>query len=287
MKRVCTIMIVACDLIAGAAPTQAADLIMRGPLAPAPIAAAPLDTSGWYLRGDIGYSFKSNTDGNWDFWNQYAVPYRGVDDSFKYNDFALKGGATFGAGIGYRFSPMFRVDATLDYFNSDIKGRTACPSYIKSSHGLNPVENNCNYQDSSKAGIWTAMANAYVDLPRLGPVQPYIGAGIGAANVSYNTWKTAEICPTCSYTSEKEGFSDWRFAMGLMAGVSYDITDRLKFDLGYRYLHINGGNAYGYDAADRASATGYGNGAGASGAQAKDNGFDIHTVRAGLRYEFR
>lgn len=248
---------------------------------------APLEASGWYLRGDIGYNFKANTDGKWDFWNQYEAPWRGVDDTFRYNDFALKGGPTFGVGIGYRFSPMFRADATLDYFSSNIKGSTACPSYIKSGHGLNPVENNCNYQDNSKAGIWTAMANAYVDLPRFGAIQPYLGAGIGAANVSYNTWQTSEVCSTCTYSSEKEGLSSWRLAMALMAGVSYDITDQLKFDLGYRYLRINGGNAYGYDAADRAPVTGYGGGAGASGPQAKDNGFDIHSVRAGLRYEFR
>ena len=132
------------------------------------------------------------------------------------------------------------------------------------------------------------MANAYVDLPKMGMVTPYLGAGLGAAYVKYDTWKTQEVCSICTYTSDKDGLDSWRFAMALMAGVSYDLTDQLKLDLGYRYLRVNGGKAYGYDAADR-STNPFGNaeGPGATGTQAKDNGFNIHTVRAGLRYEFR
>ncbi len=282
MKRVSAIAVVACGLMTTAAP--AADLIIQEPvLEPLP---QPV-LSGWYIRGDIGYNFKSNTEGKWHFWNLYADPYRGIDDTLNYDDFSLKGGASFGGGVGYRFNEMLRTDVTLDYFRASINGRTNCTSYVKSSHGLNPVEDNCHYEDNSKANVWTAMANAYVDLPNVGALTPYLGAGIGAAYVKYDTWKTAEICPVCTYQSDKEGLDSWRFAMALMAGVSYDLTDQLKLDVGYRYLRINGGSAYGYDAMDRQAITDYGHGVGASGPQAKDDGFNIHTVRAGLRYEFR
>ena len=63
-----------------------------------------------------------------------------------------------------------------------------------------------------------------------------------------------------------------------MAGASFDLTQQLKLDAGYRYTRISEGDAFGYDAADIAF--------GARGVQGRDNGFDVHTVRAGLRYEF-
>ncbi|MRN67639.1 outer membrane protein [Brucella sp. 10RB9213] len=284
MKRGSAIAVMICGLITSVSAASAADLIVQEPVfEPLPQPAL----AGWYLRGDIGYNFKSKTGGKWDFWNQFEEPYRGVDDTFNYDDFSLKGGASYGVGVGYRFNDMLRTDLTLDYFRASINGRTNCPSYVKSSHHLNPVEDNCHYEDNSKASVWTAMANAYVDLPHVGPLTPYLGAGIGAAYVKYDTWKTSEICPTCTLQSDKDGFDSWRFAMALMAGVSYDLTDQLKLDLGYRYLRVNGGNAYGYDEQDRQSINQYGQGAGADGPQAKDNGFNIHTVRAGLRYEFR
>jgi opacity protein-like surface antigen len=278
-----SISVIAIAALLGAAPAYAADLVEPAPVVVAP---APVAYSGWYLRGDIGYAFNTSTSGNWKFWNQFAPPYRGVDDTFRYDNFDLAGAATFGAGVGYRFSDMLRADATLDFFRADIDGHTSCPSYIKSSFGLNPSEDNCHYADSSTANIWLPMANLYVDLPHLGFLTPYLGAGIGAAHVSYADWKTREVCAVCTYQSDKDGLSSWRLAMSLMAGVSYGLTDHLKLDLGYRFLHINGGDAYGYDAADRASDTGYGVGPGATGAQARDNGFNIQTVRLGLRYEF-
>lgn len=289
MRYVSAIALISFGVLTATNGAKAADIVFEEP----PVVVAPPAASGWYIRGDIGYNFKNKTDGNWNFWNQFDPPYRGIDDTLKYDDFTLKGGASYGLGVGYRFNEMFRTDATLDFFRANINGRTNCTSYVKSAHGLNPVEDNCHYEDASTANIWTAMANAYVDLPKVGAVTPYLGAGLGAAYVKYGNWDTRQTCsaPTtrnCEEQWDKGGLDSWRFAMGLMAGVSYDLTQQLKLDLGYRYLRINGGKAYGYDADDRSTQP-YPNGpigAGATGAQARDNGFNIHTVRAGLRYEF-
>lgn len=282
MKYLSALVAVSCGVAAGTATVHAADI--QEPVIYEDVAAP--NYSGWYLRGDIGYSFKSKSGGDWSFWNIYEPPYRGIDDHFKYDKFSLKGAATFGGGVGYRYNERFRSDATLDFFRAGIEGNTACPSYLKSSYGLNPVEPNCTLNDRSTADIWTAMANTYVDLASIGPVTPYLGAGIGAAHVSYDTWKTSILCSVCTYQSDKEGLDSWRFAMSAMAGVSYDLTDSLKLDLGYRFLRINGGKAYGYDALDRAGDNDYGSGPGATGTQARDSGFNIHTIRTGLRYEF-
>lgn len=292
MKKFYALALLSCTMLGGVSATNAADLIIDEP---APIVATPIAAaSGWYIRGDIGYNFKNKTDGDWDFWNQYAEENRGIDDTLRYDDLKLKGGASYGIGVGYRFNEMLRVDTTLDYFRANINGNTRCPSLVKM--GMNPplnlVQDNCNYYDTSTADVWTAMANAYVDLPKIGAITPYLGAGLGAAYVKYGTWTSRQVCANdfpadCAQQWNKGGYDSWRFAMGLMAGASYDLTDQLKLDVGYRYLRINGGNAYGYDAEDKAENTFDGYGPGASGAQGRDNGFNIHTVRAGLRYEFR
>ena len=62
-----------------------------------------------------------------------------------------------------------------------------------------------------------------------------------------------------------------------MAGLSYDITENLKLDVGYRYQNIDSGPMFGYDSDSQL--------AGASGVQAYDRGFETHEIRAGLRYE--
>ncbi|MBN9045911.1 MAG: porin family protein [Rhizobiales bacterium] len=279
MKRAYAIAAIAGGLMTGMTAAHAADVVVNEPVM---IPAAPIAAAGWYLRGDIGYNFKSNSDGDWNFWNQYDPPYRGLDDTLKYDRFSLKNGGDYGIGAGYRFNEMFRADATLDFFRGGVDGHTKCPSYVTGPATGNPVTGDCQYQDGSHADIWTAMANAYVDLPRFGPVTPYLGAGIGAAYVKYDDWDSNQVCGggiDCAYSSSKSGLDSWRFATALMAGVSYDLTEQLKLDVGYRFLHINGGKAYGYDVDDSNT--------GATGTQAKDNGFNIHTIRAGLRYEFR
>lgn len=267
-------------LMLASGPALAADLIEVPP--PAPIEPLPA-ASGWYLRGDVGYTFKSRNEGSWKFWNPDPV-YRGVDDTFNYDDFDLDDGASFGAGVGYRFTDNFRMDATVDYFNPDFKGSTQCPSYVAASqYGQAAPNIACKYSDKADVDIWTAMANAYVDLPIFGPlVVPYIGAGIGAAYVDYGNLRSEECGVECGIATNRsfdhKGLDDWRFAASLMAGATVDLTGALKLDAGYKYTHISGGDAFAYDAADQAT--------GAKGAQLKDDGFDLHTVRVGLRYEF-
>ena len=242
-----------------------------------------VSTSGWYLRGDVGYVFKSKTSGDYSFYNEEDGS-EGVDDIFHYDTLETDGAASFGAGVGYRFTDQLRADVTADYFKADVEGSASCISYVTASLGLG-FYNDCQYEDTAKAEVWTALANAYVDLGKLGPVTPYIGAGLGFAHVKYDDMRSEEVCgsdPACDGRDNSvffhPGESDWRFASSLTAGASVDITEALKFDAGYRYTRIAEGDAFGYDQVAKEN--------GASGVQYRDNGFDIHTVRAGLRYEF-
>lgn len=228
--------------------------------------------TGWYIRGDVGYLFKSRTD-----WN-YRLFDRDEWSEYHYDRVDHKSSWTAGAGVGYRFAEHFRTDVAADYYSFDTEGRSRCPQTGPFTSA--PFSPGCNIADRSDADVWTVMANAYVDLPYMGIVTPYFGAGIGVAHVSYGDLHNdiKDGAGTVVFTDVHKGEDSVRFASSLMAGASIDITERVALDAGYRYTRVFSGDAYGFDTEDKAL--------GATGVQTKDNGFNIHAVRAGLRYTF-
>ena len=193
MRLLMKCSILALGLSAGGLPALAADLVEPPPpiLAPEPV----VETAGWYIRGDVGYVFENDTSGNYAFYNQLPGV-EGIDDYYHYDRISLDNAVSFGAGAGYRFTDNLRVDATLDYFKADVDGRSNCPFMVKTDpNGLNlPFDADCHYEDTSEAEIWTAMANAYVDVGHYGVVTPYIGAGLGGAHVSYDVLVNNQVC---------------------------------------------------------------------------------------------
>ncbi|ONK25338.1 hypothetical protein BLX87_00060 [Bacillus sp. VT-16-64] len=106
-------------------------------------------------------------------------------------------------GVGYQFNNYLRADATVGYSQRD-----------------------SNYYETT-TDLWEAMANAYVDLGNYYGITPYVGGGIGFANVNYDYQGPVDA-------RLKSGGTN-RFEWALMAGIAVDITPRLKLDLGYRY----------------------------------------------------
>lgn len=261
----------------------AADLPPPPPYEP-PVVYHEDPASSWYLRGDVGLALTHESRGEWDFWNQVPGA-QGIDDTYRFDSIKLREGAVVGLGVGYQVSNTVRADLTVDYFKSDVDARTKCPYMIMTdpAHLLVDPASTCYYDHASSASIWTAMANAYVDLPVDSALKPYFGVGAGVAYVKYDDFAEQEVCPNCPaayvpYTATKEGAGSARFAAAVMAGVTYDLSKSLKLDAGYRFMHITGGDMYKYDAADAAT--------GATGVQARDHGFNVHQIRAGLRYQF-
>ena len=97
-------------------------------------------------------------------------------------------------------------------------------------------------------------------------------------NVSHGCTLNGTACANSFYNSEAsyDGATSWRFAYSLMAGVSYDISRNLKVDLGYRFLDVDGGDAYSYSGDGAAN--------GQLGLSAEDDGFQRHSVQAAIRY---
>ncbi|MEN3793268.1 outer membrane beta-barrel protein [Fulvimarina sp. MAC3] len=257
---------------------HAADLIEEPIYVEPPIVhqPEPIATGGWYLRGDVGYRFSDTTRGRYSTYESSVLSHDFFYNSYDYNEITLDESVVVGGGIGYRFNDFARVDLTADYFSNDLRGTSNCAPFKVASY-------ECRYDDKADADVWVLMANAYADLGTYGGITPYVGGGLGFAHVSYGEMKNRYDCAPhlasfCGETYTHAGKDSWRFAYGLTAGASYDITANLKFDAGYKWTHVNGGDAFGFDSDDIAL--------GATGTQGYDNGFDIHTIRAGLRYEF-
>lgn len=247
---------VAAVLLSGM-PVYAADLY-EPQVIEAPVQeTAVVETGGWYLRGDAGWSFNKMRGAH------YTQGVIGNEVDFDYT--RLKSGFVIGGGVGYQINDHFRTDLTLDYmFKSNFRGGTTglCGGVV------------CHSTDRSGMSALSLLANAYVDIGHYGIFTPYVGAGIGGSYVKWNKLNNT-ICddpanPGCT-TTEHGGKKSWRFTYALMAGASVDLTCNLKADVGYRFRHITKGAMFGYAS---------------NGGPGYDKGFYSHEARAGLRYSF-
>ena len=233
---------------------------------------------GWYLRGDISV----------DLVDEFNTTY--VGNSYTLSE--LDQGYNVGIGIGYYINEYLRADLTLERFASDFNGATvgSC-AFI----GGVAIAGSCTSVESAEFTAWSAMANAYIDVGHFGGLTPYVGAGLGASYVSWDSYQSIDTCTrtnvvtsscyaagsaayvapgagstTSTRTTSFEGDQSWRFSYAFMAGLSYDLSENLKLDAGYKYTNIASGpiiNDIG------------------GGASVDHEDLGIHAFRVGLRYQ--
>lgn len=212
MRSICkTIPIIGAFVLALSSAAVAADM-PRMPSLP-PMAEAPplfVDefSSGWYLRGDVGYRYNKVDD--------VATP--GLTPS-ALND-TLPHTWVLGGGVGYKWE-WFRTDLTVDYGTK-----------INYTSGSSVQHNDF----SVKLDNATGLLNVYGDLGTWWGFTPYIGAGVGVA------WmQTADFRLRSAAVIDDGPNDQWNFAWGYMAGVSYRFAGNYIIDVGYR--HVNLGDA--------------------------------------------
>ena len=176
-----------------------APLAVAACLASAAPAAAQGNT-GFYLEGNLGYSFPDSVDASAD----------GVDGEVDFDDAFVFGGA-----FGYRF-PYVRLELNGSYRKFDTD-QVKAQGQSASGNG--------------DATVAVGLVNLLLD-PDLGwPVHPYLGGGIGAAYVSLDTGDDSPL-----HVDDSAG----AFAWNLAAGLGYDITEHVTVSVGYRYLRLEG-----------------------------------------------
>jgi len=254
-------------LLAGTALSNAADLY-EPPIVEVVPEVRTIHSGGWYLRGDIGYSH--NSVGGVSYYQGSAT----LTGDFEKHD--LGESWSLGGGIGYQATDYFRMDITVDHaFAADFDGSSA--SGVINCGTATGV---CDYEDTGDLAITTVMANAYIDLGNYSGFTPYVGGGIGGAMLHWSNVDNNEICVSGDCTgspgdSEHGGYGDWRFAYALHTGVSYDISHNLKLDAGYTFKHIEGGRMFAFESGNANS-----------GQQGFHDDIKVHTVRAGIRWNF-
>lgn len=261
MFRLCTIALAACATAVAVMPeAKAADI-------PPPI--PPTVVKGWYLRGDIGYSNQMVDDLDNVLFATTA--------NLEFHTLNFEAGPTFGVGVGYIFNRWLRFDVTGEY-----RGETEF-------HGFDTwtdASGDPRYNDyTAKKSEWLALVNAYVDLGTWHGLTPFVGGGIGAANVRFRSFRDAGIAyatpgtlstgyPTMAYAGDHD---EWNLAWALYAGLGFEVTDAFTVELAYRYLDMGDGETGDIIAYD--------------GTNTVDNpmifeDLTSHDVKLGVRYTF-
>lgn len=220
MKNFSKATVIAAALVVGqSAGVKAADLLPPPPIVePVPI-PQPVPVRDIYLRGYIGMSEQEADD----FTNDIIST-----GNFSIFSKEFDSAPFIGFGVGMTHSERFRFDVTGEY-------------RAKSSfHGIdrNNVAQTSNQYDGLKSE-WLFLANGYWDLFSHRGFTPYVGAGIGFAEVTLDNFTDTNENTGGFHWSEKN--SEWNFAWALHAGFAVDIRDDLKLDLGYRFTNMGDG----------------------------------------------
>lgn len=251
MFRTSTIALVVC---AGAAVSvapiaQAADI-------PEPVPVVVI--KGWYLRGDIGYSNQRVDSLD----NALYGTYDSVDTVYKDFD----GAPFFAGGIGYRWNHWFRTDVTGEYRSkSDFSG------YDIAQIGPDIIPDNYTAQKSE----WVALVNGYVDVGTWHGITPFVGAGVGAANVKISNF--TDVGTTVDSVATGDDHDEWNFAWAAYAGLGFEVTEAFTVELAYRFLNLGDGESgdlVGFDGTNNID----------NPMKFKD--ITSHDVKLGVRYTF-
>jgi opacity protein-like surface antigen len=219
MKNFSKAFVVAAALIMGQSVTASAASLLPPPvMEPVPI-PEPVPVRDIYLRGYIGMTEQEADD----FTNDIIAA-----GNFTIFNKEFDSAPFIGFGVGIRRSDRFRFDATGEY-----RGKATF-------HGLD--KDNTFDASNEYSGVkseWLFLANAYVDLGNYRGFTPYVGAGIGTAEVTLDNFTDVNEKTGGIHWAEKN--SEWNLAWALHAGFSYEISQDLTFDMGYRYTYLGDG----------------------------------------------
>ncbi|HWV41234.1 outer membrane protein [Pseudorhodoplanes sp.] len=209
------------SLMAGAAALTIAAPAGAADLPPPMYKSAPVvvQTSGWYLRGDIGMT------------NQQvkSIDNALFDSTVVVHNKDFDTGILAGLGGGYQFNDWFRVDVTGEY-----RGRTAFRGFdtYPGGAGFGPGANDY-YGTKSE---WLFLANAYLDLGTWWCFTPFVGAGIGTSRNTIDNFRDVNAPNGSVAYADKH--SQWEMAWALHAGIAYKVTKNFTAEFAYRYVNL-------------------------------------------------
>ena len=176
-------MAIAGCLAIGAGPARAADFKFPVESAPEYISKPVELGSGWYLRGEVGFS------------NNKGPLLTPESPDVRRGTWALD------LGFGYKFNNWLRSDATIGWNKQrdtvKVGATVTCPyalngstnqvTQIQSGYLWDTIHDTCNPNTVSQISKVDLMWNAYVDLGTWQGFTPFVGAGAGVSLLRANS----------------------------------------------------------------------------------------------------
>lgn len=164
-----------------------------------PVLAADAKGASMYVSGFAGFT---------------VLPDSGLDQAGIFtSEFKYDTGLNIGGAIGYKWPVGIRSEAELSYRQNTIDFITL------TEFGFPPISGSAV---NSHVGAFAFMANLWYDIDTASDLIPYIGGGVGGANITYDF----------------NGFSedDTVFAWQLGLGLGYQVTPGIVLFTDYRWL---------------------------------------------------
>ena len=259
--------------------------------------------TGWYIRGDIGVALGGVDK---------EVQQLGHAGANYVETYDVSQGFSFGAAVGYRFSPRIRGDISFDYISSEESdfanriGAENCPGqYLASIPYTDPLTgatayrtewrprtiNNCTENTHQAHNAQLMRATGYYEFDPVGRFTPTLGLGVGVARVEYVRETTIDCRPNsaqqrCSNldplaTELPQPGELYSTPIAINEGTGYHLAGTISAGFSYQLgqnTHID--TAYSYTHIADSALNGGGDGLGEAGL---DN--SLHQIKVGLRYD--
>ena len=236
--------------ISYSAAANAADLV--DPVGD-PVPASIEDTS-FYIAARLGAGFADDTD--FDLNAAAAVP-TGIING--YDDWGISGAAAFGFSYGNGFRAEIELGAAQ--YDVDSHTVTALAATLGGASAF------------GETTAVTGLINGYYDFD-LGGFKPYVTAGIGYGHLDFDNHGIVVDAATAAASGLPVGNvtamddSGGGFAWQIGVGTSFEISEGLDLELGYRYSGIENVSLTAVDATST------------------DVDFRSHTIMTGIRVSF-
>ncbi|WHA05411.1 porin family protein [Candidatus Bandiella numerosa] len=171
--------------------------------------------NNYYIKAEVGVAKSQKIKSKQQFY--------GTDSNKGFNSSPI-----YSLGFGYKINDKFRTEITYNYTDFKYKRNTT-----------NVIDMISEYKQ--KVNIQTGMVNLFYDVATYQKLTPYLGVGVGYAKINPNKASLSTKDIETLYISNKSE----NLTYALMAGVSIAMTDRINFDIGYKFQDF--GKAKGFN----------------------------------------
>jgi len=173
---------------------------------------------GLYLRADLGVAFQTLAKRPSSFASDVS--------DFRYGSLDIERARPIGFGIGYRSHDWLRFDLTSEY---------RARSNLRATAIYTCTSGACSDALTGELRSVVTLLNGYFEIGSWHDLTPYIGMGAGLAHHRFGPVTLPTGTNHSATTTDTRARN--RLALAAMMGAAYDISERVKLDIGYRYLY--------------------------------------------------